>query len=608
MDRSRIALDQVLDDGNLLGTLGLLFLRLLSVRVVGRRFDFLGEVEARDVRVEALVVLTDALDVIVRRLKVGVGNEHDRHAVARFELRDVVSLLVEKERSNIDGHLGLNGAGAFLHRLFLEDAQHLDRAGLGVADHAHAVAARAGDVAAFGERRAQTLARELHQAEAADLGRLDAGAVVADGVLEALLNRALVLRFGHIDEVDHDEAAEVSEAHLAGDFVRGFAVRAEGRVLNVGAARGACGVDVDRNERFRVVDHDGAARGERNGARVGGFDLLLDLEAREERNVVAVALHAVDHVGHDVRHELARLLVDFIRVDEDFADLGLEVVADRAHDEVRFLNDEEGSRIEALAAAAVLRGFGRDRADLAAVFFRYVFVLRTRGVDDRIPELQEVVEVPLKLFGRAADAGCAGDGRHAARDVELVHRFAKLLTLLALNAARDAARAGVVGHQNEVAAGEADEGRERGALVAALFLLNLDDELLALADGFLDGRHANVDAFGEVASRDFLEGQEAVAFLAVVDEAGFKRGLDTGDDALVDVRLAGFAAGSLNVDVDQLLAVDNANARFLGMRGIEKHALHLGFHSSPPIGRGRTVACRSGRQEFCPEASGIFVS
>ena len=99
-----------------------------------------------------------------------------------------------------------------------------------------------------------------------------------------------------------------------------------------------------------------------------------------------------------------------------------------------------------------------------------------------------------------------------------------------------------------------------------------------------------------------------MAFLAVVDEAGFKRGLDTGDDALVDVRLAGFAAGSLNVDVDQLLAVDNANARFLGMRGIEKHALHLGFHSSPPIGRGRTVACRSGRQEFCPEASGIFVS
>ena len=176
------------------------------------------------------------------------------------------------------------------------------------------------------------------------------------------------------------------------------------------------------------------------------------------------------------------------------------------------------------------------------------------------------------------------------------------MTLLALDAARDAARARVVGHEHQIAAREADEGRECGAFVAALFLLNLDDELLTFADGFLDGRHADVDAFGEVAPRDFLKGKEPVTLFAIVDEAGFKRGLDAGDDALVDVRLAGFAAGSLNVDVDQLLAVDNANARFLGMRGIEKHALHLGFHSSPPIGRGRTVACRNGRQEGFPEA------
>ena len=68
---------------------------------------------------------------------------------------------------------------------------------------------------------------------------------------------------------------------------------------------------------------------EEHRAAVGRFDLLLDLEAREERDVVVVALDAVHHVGHDVRHELAGLLVDFVRIDEDFADFGLEVVADR---------------------------------------------------------------------------------------------------------------------------------------------------------------------------------------------------------------------------------------------------------------------------------------
>jgi hypothetical protein len=35
-----------------------------------------------------------------------------------------------------------------------------------------------------------------------------------------------------------------------------------------------------------VVDHDGAAGGQGDLARVGGLDLVLDLEAREQRHVV----------------------------------------------------------------------------------------------------------------------------------------------------------------------------------------------------------------------------------------------------------------------------------------------------------------------------------
>ena len=68
-------------------------------------------------------------------------------------------------------------------------------------------------------------------------------------------------------------------------------------------------------------------------ARVGRFDLVLDLEAREQRDVVVVALHAVDVLRHHVGHELARLLEDVVGVDEDLADVGLEVVADGADDQ-----------------------------------------------------------------------------------------------------------------------------------------------------------------------------------------------------------------------------------------------------------------------------------
>jgi hypothetical protein len=99
----------------------------------------------------------------------------------------------------------------------------VQRGGFGAADVAGAGAARAGDVAGFGQRRAQALARQFEQAEAADLAGLDAGAVEMQRVAQAVFDFALVLGRFHVDEVDHDQAAQVAQAQLAGDFVGGFA-------------------------------------------------------------------------------------------------------------------------------------------------------------------------------------------------------------------------------------------------------------------------------------------------------------------------------------------------------------------------------------------------
>ena len=59
------------------------------------------------------------------------------------------------------------------------------------------------------------------------------------------------------------------------------------------AARGARGVDVDGHQRLGVVDHDDAARGQLHLVRVRRLDLALDLEAREQRDVVGVELEAL---------------------------------------------------------------------------------------------------------------------------------------------------------------------------------------------------------------------------------------------------------------------------------------------------------------------------
>jgi hypothetical protein len=296
---------------------------------------------------------------------------------------------------------------------------------------------------------------------------------------------------------------------------------------------------------------------ERHVAAVGALDLVLDLEAREERHVVAVELHLVHVRGHHRAHERDGLLVDVRRVDEDLADVGLEEVADGAHHQARLQVDEAGA------------------------------LLLARRRLDGVPELQEVVQVPLHLLERAADAGRARDEAHALGDLELVHDLAQLVPVLALDPPRDPAAARVVGHEDQVAAGERDVGGERRALVAALVLVHLHDHFLpdAQVRGHLRAAVLAVVVDHELLG-DFLERQEAVALGAVVDERRLEGGLHPGDDTLVDVALPLFLAGGFDVEVDEFLTVDDCDPEFLRLGRVEKHSLHRCSLPRSKHGRG----------------------
>ncbi len=522
---------------------GHLVCRLLDHRVGGAE------------RFQARVVVAQALELVVRRLQVRVRNQQHVQALLEFDARNLLALLIEQEGHHLHRHLHVHGSGVVLHRLFLHHAQNLQGRAFGITDVAGALAARAGDVRAFAQGRTQALARHLQQAELADGGELNAGTVLAQGVLQALLHVTAVLALLHVDEVDDDQAAQVAQPALPRDLVGGLEVGARGGFLDVAAARGAGGVHVDGHQRLGVVDHDGAARGQVDRAAEGCLDLVFDLKAREQRRVVTVALHAMALVGHHVVHELVGLLEDVVGVDQDLADVRGEVVADGADDQRAFLIDQVGT------------------------------LARPAGLVDGRPQLEHVVQVPLQLGGAAADTGGAGDQAHPLGVVELIHVLLELFPVIPLDAARNTTASRVVGHEHQVAPGQGNEGGERRTLVAAFFLFHLHQQLGAVGDHVLDLGVAHGNARLEVLLGDFLEGQEAVAVLAVVDEAGLQGGLHPRDHGLVDVALALFAPFNLGFEVEELLSFDDRQAPLFGLRGVDQHALHVHSRAALPFAR-----------------------
>ncbi len=127
----------------------------------------------------------------------------------------------------------------------------------------------------------------------ADPAHLDAGPVVLQRILQAPLHRAVVAVLLHVDEVDDHKAGKIAQPQLPGDFVAGFEVGLERRVFDIVFARRLARVDVDRNQRFRLVHHHVAAGRQRNGRRVERVELRFRLVLGKQRARVLVELHVL---------------------------------------------------------------------------------------------------------------------------------------------------------------------------------------------------------------------------------------------------------------------------------------------------------------------------
>ena len=269
------------------------------------------------------------------------GQHH--HAALLLDVPKRGPLLVEEVGRHLHRERRDDPSGVLLHRLAGEQPEHRHRERFGVANVAAAVAARTDLVAGLAEGGPQPLPRHLEQPEARDLSELNPGPIHLQGIAQALLHLTLVADRGHVDEVDHDESADVADPELSGDLVGCLQVGLERGLLDVRAAGGPCGVDVDGHQRFGMVDDDGAAGRKAHAVVEGSFDSALDLVPAEQRHPVLVELQAVHAARHDQAHELARLLVHLRGIDENLLGVLAEVVPQGADDDVALLIDEEGA-------------------------------------------------------------------------------------------------------------------------------------------------------------------------------------------------------------------------------------------------------------------------
>jgi hypothetical protein len=203
--------------------------------------------------------------------------------------------------------------------------------------------ARAGDVAGFGKGRAQALTGQFHQAEAADLAHLDAGTVETQRIAQAIFDFALVALV----------SMSMKSMTIRPPRSRRRSWRASSSAASRLVLKRVSSISAPLVERPELTSTATSAsvwsmtmappEGRLTWRAKGGFDLVFDLEAGEQRHVVAVALDAIDVARHDGAHEGAGLLVNLVGVDQDFADFRLEVVADGANDQAAFQIDQEGA-------------------------------------------------------------------------------------------------------------------------------------------------------------------------------------------------------------------------------------------------------------------------
>src|SRR5947209_8439207 len=230
------------------------------------------------------------------------------------------------------------------------------------------------------QRLLYTLAGDGHQSEIVELKNLGGRAVGLERFFQRLHDFLAVLALIHIDEVDHDDAAQVAQPYLAHDFFDGINVGLHDGVFKARRlAHVLAGIDIDGHQRLGLVDHDIAAALQPYFRFESFVDLVRDAELFEQRSLFGVELHAPDQRRLEAAHEAEDALIFLLGIHPDGGEAHRYLVAQDAFYQVQVVVDQRrGLRL--LGPAPDLVPQIDQEADIRA---QIVFIRPCRsGADD----------------------------------------------------------------------------------------------------------------------------------------------------------------------------------------------------------------------------------
>ena len=159
------------------------------------------------------------------------------------------------------------------------------------------------------------------------------------GAQHLLLVRLIV----HVDKVDDDDAAEITQSQLARYCLCCLQIGAKHRVLEAIGAQETAGVHVNRGHRLGLLDHQITARAQRHARRQRPGQLVFHPVALKQRAALLIEVHALHELGQKVAHEILHPLVGFEVIDTDMLKPRPGQIANHPDVHRQFLINQRGS-------------------------------------------------------------------------------------------------------------------------------------------------------------------------------------------------------------------------------------------------------------------------